>query len=254
VNASVTPTITIAIGSGTNPTCSGQPVVFIATITNGGSSPTYQWQINGANAGTSMSAFTSSTLSNGDVVTCILTSNAACASPLTATSSGITMIVDPTPATATITQVGTTLSSSSATDNQWYLNGVIIPGATNQDYTFTANGTYTVVVTVGSCSSAASSPIVITTTGIEEANNPYLLSIFPNPNDGNFNVSFNVLDKGTYRLELTNALGQLIFKDQISEYTGLYKKQLSVVDYGKGVYTITLTNEKQEVVKKMVVY
>ena len=254
VNASVTPTITIAIGSGTNPTCSGQPVVFIATITSGGSSPTYQWQINGANAGTSMSAFTSSTLSNGDVVTCILTSNAACASPLTATSSGITMIVDPTPATATITQVGTTLSSSSATGNQWYLNGVIIPGATNQDYTFTANGTYTVVVTVGSCSSTASSPIVITTTGIEEANNPYLLSIFPNPNDGNFNVSFNVLDKGAYRLELTNALGQLIFKDQISEYTGLYKKQLSVVDYGKGVYTITLTNEKQEVVKKMVVY
>jgi hypothetical protein len=63
-----------------------------------------------------------------------------------------------------------------------------------------------------------------------------------------------VLDKETYRLELTNALGQLIFKDQISEYTGLYKKQLSVVDYGKGVYTITLTNEKQEVVKKMVVY
>jgi Secretion system C-terminal sorting domain len=254
VTPTVTPTIAISIASGTNPTCSGQPVTFFASITNGGTTPSYQWQINGSNAGTNLATFTSSTLNNGDIVTCILTSNATCASPASVTSTSIVMVVNPTPTTPTITQVGTTLTSSSATGNQWYLNGVLIVGATSQNYTFTANGTYTVVVTAGTCSSAISAPVVITTTGIDEAGNPYLLSIYPNPNDGNFNVSFNATEKGTYKVELTNALGQLIFKDELKDFTGTYTKQLSVVDYGKGIYTISLINSKNEAVKKIIVY
>ncbi|MCX6295103.1 MAG: T9SS type A sorting domain-containing protein, partial [Bacteroidetes bacterium] len=248
------PTDTISITSGTNPTCSGQAVTFDAAITNGGSTPVYQWQINGVNAGTGLSTFTSSTLNNGDIVTCILTSNATCVSPASVTSPAITMVVDPTPATPTISQVGTTLTSSSATGNQWYLNGVIIVGATSQNYTFTVNGTYTVVVTTGPCSSAASAPTVIINVGIQDADNAFLLGIFPNPNDGHFTISFNVPVKSTYKLELTNELGQLIYKDELKDYSGTYSKQLSVVEYGKGVYTITLTNDKNEVVKKIIVY
>ena len=253
INAAVTPSVTV-VASPAGAICSGTSVTFTATPTNGGATPTYQWQVNGANAGTNMSTFSSSTLSNGDVVTCILTSDAACVSPATVTSLGITMTVDATPATATITQAGSVLTSSSPTGNQWYLNGVLIPGATNQNYTIAANGTYTVIVTLGSCSSAASAPTVIISAGVEEATNPCLLSIFPNPNDGNFNVSFNALEKGTYRLELTNALGQLIFKDEVKDFTGTYTKKLSVVDYGKGIYTISLINAKNEAVKKILVY
>ena len=204
--------------------------------------------------GATSSAYTTTTLANSDVVTCILTSNATCASPTTATSTGITMTVNPTPATPTITQAGSTLTSSSATGNQWYLNGTLIAGATNQNYTFTVNGTYTVVVTTGGCSSAISAPTVIINVGIDEAVNPYLLNIFPNPNDGNFNVSFTTAEKGTYTIELINALGQLIFKDVVTDFTGTYAKKLSVVDYGKGVYTISLINSKNEVVKKIIVY
>ena len=254
VTPTITPTISISIASGTNPTCSGLPITFFATITNGGTTPSYQWQINGANAGTDLATFTSSTLNNGDVVTCILTSNAICVSPASITSTSIVMTVDPTPTTPTITQVGTTLTSSSATGNQWYLNGTLIVGATSQNYVFTANGTYTVIVTAGPCPSAISAPVIITTTGIAEATNPYFLSIYPNPNDGNFNVSFNATEKGTYKVELTNALGQLIFKDELKDFFGTYTKQLSVVDYGKGVYTITLINDKNEAVKRIIVY
>jgi hypothetical protein len=164
------------------------------------------------------------------------------------------MTVDAMPATPTITQAGSTLTSSSATGNQWYLNGVLIVGATNQNYTFTANGTYTVVVTNGACTSATSAPVVIINVGIDAATNPYFLNIYPNPNDGNFNVTFNATEKGTYRIELTNALGQLIFKEVVSDFTGTYTKQLSVVDYGKGIYTISLINDKNEAVKKIIVY
>lgn len=253
VNPTVTPAVSIAaVPSGA--ICSGDNVVFTATPTNGGAAPTYQWQVNGVNAGTGGATFSTSTLANGDVVTVILTSNATCASPLTATSSGITMTVNPTPAAPVITLTGGMLTSSSPTGNQWYLNGVLIAGATGQTYTFTANGTYTCVVTSGPCSSPVSNSILITTTGIEDANNVFGLSIYPNPNDGNFTVNFNTAIKGDYKVELTNALGQLIFKDELKQYSGEYHKKLSVVDYGKGVYTITLTNEKNEVVKKIIVY
>ena len=253
VNPTVVPDVSIA-ASPAGPICSGDSVTFTATPTNGGTTPTYQWQVNGVNAGTGGTTFTTSSLANGDVVTCIITSNAACASPLTATSTGITMVVNPTPAAATISVAGDTLTSSSSTGNQWYLNGVMIVGATSQTYVYTANGTYTVVVTNGTCSSVASAGTVVVNAGIADINNPYMLSIYPNPNDGNFVISFNVAIKGTYKLELTNALGQLIFKDEMKDYSGTYKKNMSVVDYGKGVYTITLTNDKNEVVKKIIVY
>ena len=253
VNPTVVPAVSI-VASPSGAICSGDAVTFTATPTNGGTTPTYQWQVNGSNVGTGGATYTSSALANGDIVTCIVTSNATCASPLTATSTGITMVVNPTPATPTITVSGTTLTSSSPTGNQWYLNGTLIVGATNQNYTFTVNGTYTVIVTNGSCSSAESAPEVIINVGIEDANNQYGLSIYPNPNDGNFNISFNAIEKSNYKMELTNALGQLIYKEELKDYSGIYKKQFSVVEYGKGVYTITLTNDKHDVIKKIIVY
>jgi GEVED domain/Secretion system C-terminal sorting domain len=94
VNPSVVPAVTIAITAGTNPSNAGTAVTFTATPTNGGTTPSYQWQVNGVAAGTNSATFTSTTLTNGAVVTCVLTSNATCAVPATATSTGITMTIN----------------------------------------------------------------------------------------------------------------------------------------------------------------
>jgi hypothetical protein len=75
------------------------------------------------------------------------------------------------PATPTITPGGPTtfcaggsvlLTSSAPTGNQWYLNGSLIPSATNVTYSATASGSYTVVTTVAGCPSAPSTPVVVT--------------------------------------------------------------------------------------------
>ena len=75
------------------------------------------------------------------------------------------------PATPTITPGGpttfcaggsVTLTSSSPTGNQWYLDGNPIGGATAQQYDATASGSYTVTVTASGCTSAPSAPTAVT--------------------------------------------------------------------------------------------
>ena len=53
------------------------------------------------------------------------------------------------------------LSSSIALGNQWYKDGAVINGATNQTYTATQSGSYTVRVTTGNCTSQTSNALVV---------------------------------------------------------------------------------------------
>jgi predicted outer membrane repeat protein len=90
----VTPAVTIASNDADNNISAGTSVTFTATPTNGGTSPTYQWKKNGNNVGTNSATYTDAGLLNGDVIRVVMTSNAACASPTTATSNAVTMVVN----------------------------------------------------------------------------------------------------------------------------------------------------------------
>src|SRR5690606_2873358 len=66
--------VSVAIDSDFDEICAGGTVNFIATPTNGGSAPTYQWFINGiVETGATNATFTSSTLVDGDAVTVEMT-------------------------------------------------------------------------------------------------------------------------------------------------------------------------------------
>ncbi|MFM7728306.1 MAG: hypothetical protein ACKO7B_16525, partial [Flavobacteriales bacterium] len=94
VSAAVTPSVSIALTSGSNPGCAQSGWTYTATPTNGGTTPTYQWKLNGNNVGTGGSTYTNNALANNDVVSCVMTSNAACASSTTASSNSVTMTVN----------------------------------------------------------------------------------------------------------------------------------------------------------------
>jgi hypothetical protein len=57
--------------------------------------PVYQWMINGQPAGTDAASFNTSTLADGDVVSCLLGSAASCATSATASSNLISVGVQP---------------------------------------------------------------------------------------------------------------------------------------------------------------
>lgn len=94
INASVIPAVAIAANPGNN-ICAGTSVTFTATPVNGGANPSYQWKKNSVNVGTNQNSYTDNALANGDMITVVLTSDAACAAPLTANSAAIAMTVNP---------------------------------------------------------------------------------------------------------------------------------------------------------------
>ncbi|MES2287813.1 MAG: T9SS type A sorting domain-containing protein [Bacteroidota bacterium] len=254
ISTTFTASVLVATTSGTNPSCTGSSVTFTATPANGGTTPVYQWQVNGANVGTNSPTYTTTTLTNGQTVTCILTSNYPGVVGSPATSNVITITVNAIPATPVITANGAVLTSSASTGNQWYLNSAIVPNAISQTYTATQNGNYTVIVTVSGCSSVASAAVNVINAGIDQSSNNYFFNVYPNPNDGNFNVSFNVPSKATYKLELRNTLGQLVYNETLTDFSGSYSKQMDVSQFGKGIYLISLTNSNNNTIKKVVVY
>jgi hypothetical protein len=74
--------------------------------------------------------------------------------------------VYPTPPFPTITQNGYTLTSSPAAGYQWQFNNVDIAGATNQTYTATQTGYYTVVIADSSgCINSATVYVTINRNG-----------------------------------------------------------------------------------------
>lgn len=89
----VTPTVSISSNAG-SPLCSGKVVTFTATTTNGGTAPFYQWKVNGSNSGFNNNTFQYAP-ADGDVITCVFTSNAVCATVTQLTSNSLTMQVTP---------------------------------------------------------------------------------------------------------------------------------------------------------------
>lgn len=94
--------IGISITSGSNPSCSASPITFTATGTNTGSTPTYQWKIDGVNVGTNSPFYTSMSFTNGQTVSCVLTSSISCLSNVKDTSNEITINITPQGGTPTL--------------------------------------------------------------------------------------------------------------------------------------------------------
>jgi hypothetical protein len=152
-----TPTIT---PGGPTTFCAGGSVTLTSSSASGN-----QWYLDGNPIGGETNSTYVATASGSYTV--IVTALGCPSAPSAAT----VVTVNPIPPTPTITPGGpttfcaggsVTLTSSSASGNQWYLDGNPIGGATNQNYVAAAGGSYTVIVTALGCPSAASPATVVT--------------------------------------------------------------------------------------------
>ncbi|MDR3428083.1 hypothetical protein, partial [Silvimonas sp.] len=83
----------VTIGTPFDTVCGGDVATFTAASSNAGSNPTYEWKINGAATGATGSSYSTTTLHDGDLVTCNVTSNGICQPVITSSSNAIWMHV-----------------------------------------------------------------------------------------------------------------------------------------------------------------
>ncbi|MBL7700000.1 MAG: SprB repeat-containing protein [Chitinophagaceae bacterium] len=162
--SSVVPAVSITSNAPGNKFCSGQSVTFTATPTNGGTSPSYQWKVNGSNAGTNSPTFTSTSLANNSQVSVVLTAagNVGCLSTSSATSNIITMTTATQAASVAVGASSTSICSGTnvvftatptnggtAPSYQWRLNGINVGanGNTWSSSSLVNNDAVTVIMT-----------------------------------------------------------------------------------------------------------
>jgi len=136
----ITPSITIT-SSATAPVCPGTNVTYSATVTNAGTNPTYQWQVNGTTYGTGTSQINYVSSNNTDQVTCILINNSSpCLTSAVVQSNAITTsIISPANPAPSITisssnngqYPGVPITFTAVSSNagiglayQWQVNGI----------------------------------------------------------------------------------------------------------------------------------
>ena len=148
----------------------------------------------------------------------------------------------PAAAAPTIARSGAVLTSSYASGNQWYRNGLPLAGATSRTFTAVATGNYTVQTTVsgpaGSCLSpmSAAQTVVLST---QPALPGTSLSIVPNPTpDGRLNVLLTGY-RQPVELLLFDALGRFLSRTSVPNPNPQGTNQpLDLGAIGSGVYLL----------------
>ena len=159
----------------------------------------------------------------------------------------VTAVVLATPAIPTIIVNGSQLTSSAPANNQWYLNGTLIPGATGQVYVTTQPGSYTVVVTEPTTGcTAESTPIVIVSLAdgnIGEAG----ISVYPNPAVSFIDVLFNDINNPAKEIVIFNFIGE-----KVSSIIPDAAKVRIDLPVASGIYTVKIITDKGTYATKVI--
>lgn len=144
----------------------------------------------------------------------------------------VDVVVHPLPNKPTISKNGNVLSASSSSKYQWFLNGNLIDGATNQNYTATVNGKYTVKIQDNNDCENESDEFSFEYVNI---NNKTIqkIQIMPNPAEGLVKIKFNHQLK---KLSIKNTLGQTVYTQNIEQLSDL---EIDLKGFSKGIYFIS---------------
>jgi len=82
-------------------------------------------------------------------------------------------------------------------------------------------------------------------------NNDAIISIYPNPNNGNFTLDIEQV-KGNARIEIMNYSGKVIYQKEFTA-NGSHTTDINVSDMAKGIYILSFIDENRSYISKFVV-
>ncbi len=90
-------------------------------------------------------------------------------------------------------------------------------------------------------------------TGINQASrSKAIFEVSPNPNNGLFNLNILAIEANSYTLNVRNMIGQQVHTELIS-INGELNKQLDLQNVEKGIYFVSLENENEKIVRKIII-
>lgn len=150
-----------------------------------------------------------------------------------------------------ITQSGSVLTASSAASYQWFRDGVLLTGETNQTINATIPGTYTVVVTDANGCTGESNAIVIVT-GITDPNFGQSLSIFPNPFNGTFTFDLTLPESMQVTATVYGLNGAVVWSGQSTGNVMHFRETVNAQSVAAGVYFLRIQAGDHLIVRKVV--
>jgi hypothetical protein len=259
----------VSISSAQEVICIGAEAMLIANGSNTGSNPTYQWFIDGEPVGSNSDTLVY-TFNSTQNVTCTLTSSLSCASPATGSSEAfvatpqetlnpevtITASTDTISPGGSITFTATAVNAGNSPGFQWYINGLLLSGATSSTYTSSTIGNGQTItcriigqVPCSSASTVTSNGITIVVeqpNAVMEWNSDAEMLIYPNPSMGA--VTFKSQHTGTYYI--VNEAGQLVREISLNNTNNF---EIQLTDLAAGIYIVAGQNDFGIVKEKLIV-
>ena len=162
--------------------------------------------------------------------------------------------VNPIPETPWVTANNNILLSSAPDGNQWYYEGALIEGATNQTYQAIFSGWYWTVVTLIGCSTDSSNHVYVLMVGQDELQKGEI-TLYPVPNDGRFTVSITNPYTEPFNIKVFTYLGVQILEVKDILVNKHFDQVIDMRPAINGIYFVLIRNNSinLNIVKKIVV-
>ncbi len=158
-------------------------------------------------------------------------------------------------AAPTISKVADSLVSSALSGNQWFFNDIPIAGETGQKTKLRQSGAYKVVVTDANGCAQTSNIInhVVTALPPEVVAKEINLSVSPNPNNGKFQLRFEVKNRAPLNIDILTASGQKVFTESTPNFNGVYNREINIGKPSSAYYLLKVEHNKKTYTQKIII-
>jgi hypothetical protein len=168
----------------------------------------------------------------------------------TVLSDNFAVTVKPLPVTPSFIVQEYTLISSDDTGNQWYLGGqAVTTGGNGRIFSAPGGGSVALQQINNGCASALSPATMV----LPMAANTLALGAFPNPNQGQFQLTMEYAGQGYFTIEVYNEHSQLLFRKEKVYVDQFYIAPIELYGVSSGTYYVRAYNADASMTIKVIV-